>query len=172
MHSPVTRRDFSFSLACMFSGFAIPSRLASAAAVSSSDISHDAESIHQEIVLKASRKRVYEALLDPNQFRKVTGGEPTEISSEVGGAFSCFGDKIAGRHIELVPNDRIVQAWRSNGWEPGVYSIAKFQFKDSGSDTKIIFDHTGFPKGKAEHLATGWKANYWDALERYFASQR
>ena len=148
----------------------MPRRLMAAFPVSSSDISHDAESIHQEITLKASRKRVYEALLDPNQFRKVTGGEATEISPEVGGAFSCFGNKISGRHIDLVPNERIVQAWRSNGWAPGTYSIAKFQFKDAGSDTRIVFDHTGFPKGAADHLAAGWTANYWEALDKYFAS--
>ena len=167
----VTRRSFSFSLAGVFAGFGMARRLSAAAApVTSSDIAHDAESIHQEVVLKASRKRVYEALLDAKQFRKVTGDQPTEISSEVGGAFSCFGNRIGGRHIELVPNERIVQAWRSNGWEPGTYSIVKFQFKDAGSDTTIVFDHTGFPKGAADHLAGGWKANYWDALEKYFGS--
>jgi len=171
MHSQlVTRRNFSLSLAGIFSGLGMPRRLMAAFPVSSSDISHDAESIHQEITLKASRKRVYEALLDPNQFRKVTGGEATEISPEVGGAFSCFGNKISGRHIDLVPNERIVQAWRSNGWAPGTYSIAKFQFKDAGSDTRIVFDHTGFPKGAADHLAAGWTANYWEALDKYFAS--
>lgn len=166
----VTRRKFSLSLAGILSGVGIARRLSAAATLSSSDISHDAESIHQEVVLKASRKRVYEVLLDANQFRKATGGEEAEIGPEVGGAFSLFGKKISGRHIDLVPSERIVQAWRSNGWEPGSYSIVRFQFKDAGSDTRIIFDHTGFPKGAAEHLATGWKANYWDALERYFAS--
>ena len=172
MHSHrVSRRGFSFSLACLVSDLGIPARAsASAKVVSSSDVSHDSESIHQEILLNAARKRVYDALLDAKQFSKVTGGEPAEISSEPGGAFSCFGNRIAGRHVELVPNERIVQAWRANSWDPGFYSIAKFQFKEEGAVTKIIFDHTGFPKGQGEHLATGWKANYWDALERYFAS--
>jgi len=35
--------------------------------------------------------------------------------------------------------------------------------------TKIIFDHTGFPQGKGEHLADGWKANYWEPLEKYLS---
>jgi activator of HSP90 ATPase len=166
----VTRRNFSLSLAGILSGLGIPCRLSAVVPVSSSDIAHDAESIHQEITLKASRKRVYEALLDSDQFRKVTGGEAAEISPAVGGAFSCFGNRVSGRHIDLVSNERIVQAWRSNGWEPGTYSIVRFQFKEAGADTKIVFDHAGFPKGAAEHLATGWTTNYWDALERYFAS--
>jgi activator of HSP90 ATPase len=69
---------------------------------------------------------------------------------------------ITGRHIELVPDQRIVQARRVVDWILGVYSIVKFELTEQGSDTKIIFDHTGFPVGKAQHLAEGWKANYWE----------
>lgn len=35
--------------------------------------------------------------------------------------------------------------------------------------TKIIFDHAGSLQGKAEHLAEGWKANYWEPLEKYLS---
>jgi activator of HSP90 ATPase len=70
------------------------------------------------------------------------------MSREVGGAFSIFRGHILGRHIELVPNERIVQAWRVANWNPGVYSIAKFELVEQGSGTKIVFDHTGFPSGK------------------------
>ena len=76
--------------------------------------------------------------------------KPAEISREVGGAFTLFGGYITGRHIELVPNERIVQAWRAGGWDPGIYSIARFELVEQGSGTKIVFDHTGFPKGEAE----------------------
>lgn len=65
-----------------------------------------------------------------------------------------------GRQIELVPNERIVQAWRVVGWDPGVYSIAKFALVEQGPATKLVFDRTGFPNGRAEHLAAGWTANY------------
>jgi activator of HSP90 ATPase len=87
----------------------------------------------------------------------------------VGGAFSLFGGYIKGRHIELVPAVRIVQGWRAGSWNPGVYSIAKFELVEQGSGTKIVFDHTGFPKGTAEGLASGWKANYWQPLEKFLA---
>jgi activator of HSP90 ATPase len=148
-----------------FSAFPSSSR----AETPSQGISRNAEAIHQEVVIKANRKRVYEVLTDTEKFRKLSGGMATEISREPGGTFSLFGGVITGRHIELVPGERIVQAWRSE-WGPGEYSIARFVLKDEGSDTKIIFDHTGFPQGKAEHLATGWKAHYWDGLAKYFAS--
>ena len=107
--------------------------------------------------------------MDAKRFGEVTGGQATEINRAEGGAFSLFGSRIQGRHVELVPNARIVQAWRSGGWEPGTYSIARFELVAQGTGTKLMFDHTGFPAGHAERLATGWKTNYWDPLAKYLA---
>jgi uncharacterized protein YndB with AHSA1/START domain len=145
------------------------------------EISSACEVIHQEVSFKVSCKRVYDALTDAKQFNKVVmlsaavqsgmvpGGKPAEVSSEAGGAFSAFGGHITGRHVELVPDERIVQAWRAAGWGPGQYSIARFQLVEQGAGTKLVFDHTGFPPDQREHLAEGWKANYWEPLEKYFA---
>jgi activator of HSP90 ATPase len=145
------------------------------------EISHAAESIHLEPTFKARQKAVYEALTNSAQFDKVIhlgaamrsgmslGTAPTNISPQVGGTFTIFGGHIVGRHIELVPNERTVQAWRVVDWGPGLYSIARFEFVEQGSGTKIIFDHTGFPKGQAEHLAAGWKGNYWEPLAKVLA---
>ena len=171
-----TRRQMIMGAAVPFGGIAVGS--VSTWAGAEDGISHRAESIHQEPVFKASRKRVYEALTDAQQFEKVVrlseamksgmapGAKPGEIGREAGGAFALFGGYVTGRQLELVPNERIVQAWRAGGWDPGEYSIARFQFVEQGAGTKIVFDHTGFPKGKAEHLAEGWKTNYWQPLEK------
>ncbi len=175
-----TRRQIMVSAAAAFGGFAAGS--IDTWARSGEEVSHTGEAIHQEVVFKASRKRVYEALTLTKQFDKVIqlsavmqsgmalGNKPTEISREVGGAFTLFGGHIVGRHIELVPSQRIVQAWRVADWNPGVYSIAKFELADQGSGTKLVFDHTGFPEGRGQHLADGWKASYWEPLEKYLTS--
>src|ERR1700720_1372005 len=173
-----TRRQVIVSFALAFGGKGLSSTDVWAAA--DEEISHTAEAIHQEPVFKASRKRVYEALTDSKQFDKVIQlsgvmqsmhlpDKPAEISHEVGGAFTLFGGYITGRHVELVPNERIVQAWRTGRWAPGIYSIAKFELVGQGSGTRIVFDHTGFPKGEAEVLASGWKAHYWEPLEKLLA---
>jgi len=94
----------------------------------------------------------------------------TELGREAGGALSAFGGYVTGRILELVPNERIVQAWRSASWDPGTYSIARFVLSDQGSDSKLVFDHAGFPQGEAQHLAEGWKANYWEPLKKFLAS--
>jgi activator of HSP90 ATPase len=97
------------------------------------------------------------------------GNNPTEITAVAGSAFSLFGGYVSGRQIELVPNERIVQAWRAGGWGPGAYSIARFDLVEDGSGTRIVFDHLGFPRGQAQHLAAGWKVNYWEPLEKFLA---
>ncbi len=123
--------------------------------------------IHQEEDFNASPQRIYEALLDAKQFSAFSGGRPAEVHREVGGAFSLFAGHIVGRNLELVPNRRIVQAWRVASWPEGVYSIARFELMGHGSGTRVIFDHTGFPPELAEHLESGWQANYWKPLRKY-----
>jgi uncharacterized protein YndB with AHSA1/START domain len=143
------------------------------------------EAIHQEPVFKASRKRVYEALTDANQFAKVVelsaamksggmkpGAAPVTISREAGGAFAAFGGYVTGRQIELVANERIVQVWRAGSWDPGSYSITKFVLVEQGAETRIVFDHRGFPKGQAEHLAEGWRINYWEPLAKFLGEEK
>ena len=125
------------------------------------------KAIHQEEIFKASPGRIYEALLDSKQFTAFSGGRAAEIHSEVGGSFSVFTGHIVGRILELVPNRRIVQAWRVVPWPEGIYSIARFELSAQGSGTRIIFDHTGFPSELAEHLESGWTENYWTPLRKY-----
>jgi activator of HSP90 ATPase len=145
-------------------------------------ISHSSESIHQEPIFQASRKRIYEALIDSRQFNEIVRlsaamrsgaieNKPGEISSEIGGSFTLFGGYIVGRHLDLVPGERIVQAWRSQSWSPGEYSIVRFALSEEGAATRIVFDHRGFPAGQSQHLAAGWKGNYWEPLEKYLAQK-
>lgn len=122
--------------------------------------------IHQEIDFTVSPQRVYEALLDAKQFIAFSGRK-AEINPDVGGAFSVFNGHIIGRNLELVPNQRIVQAWRVVTWPEGAYSIARFELKPQGSGTHLVFDHIGFPEGLLNHLADGWNENYWSLLKKY-----
>ena len=122
--------------------------------------------LHQEVDLKASPQRVYEILLDSKQFTAFSG-EPAEIKPEAGGAFSMFGGKIVGRTVELVPDQRIVQAWRPAYWNPGEYTLVKFELKPQGSETRVLLDHTGFHEGDFGHFDSGWRQHYWEPLAKY-----
>jgi uncharacterized protein YndB with AHSA1/START domain len=173
------RRQVLAGVAMAVTGFGFGP--AEARARADDPISHSAESIHQEVTFKASRKRVYEALTDAKQFEQVVhlsdamktrmppNAPPTRISTEPGGTFSTFGGLIVGMQIELVPNERIVQAWRPAYWKPGVYSLVKFALADTDSGTKLTLDHRGFPDGDGQSLLDGWNKNYWEPLQNFVA---
>jgi len=130
--------------------------------------------IHQEINFKAGPQRLYEILLSSKEFSDCTkksfsGFSATSavIDPKEGGAFSLFDGHIVGRILELLPNQRIVEAWRVVDWPAGIYSIARFEFKVQGTGTQLIFDHIGFPEGLKQHLSIGWQEHYWDAFAKY-----
>lgn len=125
------------------------------------------ENIHVEAEFKVSPHRVYDALLDSKQFTAFSG-VPGEIHREAGGTFALFDGQILGRNVELIPDRRIVQAWRAASWSEGIYSIAKFEFEARGSGTRLVFDHTGFPPALRASLASGWQTHYFGPLKKYF----
>lgn len=150
-----------------------------ALAVGEDEITRSSASIHHRRFFNASPRRIYEALTDAKKFDAVTllseamkGGmpanaQPTAISPDAGGRFTLFGGVITGRHIELVPNTRIVQAWRDSGWKPGVFSLVRFELTPEREGSALAFEHSGFPDADAAHLSAGWKSNYWEPLEKY-----
>jgi activator of HSP90 ATPase len=127
-------------------------------------------SLHQEIDLNAMPQHIYDLLLDAKSFAAITG-LAAEIDPKAGGAFTTFGGLIEGRNIELIPGQRIVQAWRPANWDPGVYSVVHFELKTRGAGTTVVLDHTGFPEGDFDHLDAGWHARYWEPMKKFLEAQ-
>jgi activator of HSP90 ATPase len=125
-------------------------------------------SLHYDLEFAAPPQRVYNAILDQKQFAAFTG-LPATIDPAPGGAFSLFREMITGRNIELIANQRIVQAWRPGHWEPGVYSMIHFELKPSAAGTAMAFDHTGCPAGEHDSLDSGWQSHYWGPLKKFLA---
>ena len=181
----MTRRSFSARLAALvpgtvFAGSALRPRAVAGNVSSSQDdgITHNSDAIHQVITFKGSPARVYAMLTEAARFDQVIrqseamkagmppGAPRTAISTAIGGAFTLFGGQITGRQLELVPSQRVVQAWRAGSWPAGSYSIVRFELSPAATGCQLVFDHTGFPAGEAQHLALGWHANYWTPMAR------
>jgi activator of HSP90 ATPase len=124
--------------------------------------------LHYEADFNATPQRIYEVLLDSNQFAAFTG-MPAVIDPREGAPFSLFGGLIGGRNVEFVPYKRIVQAWRPAHWAAGIYSIVKFEFREEGLQTRLLLDHTGFPEGESVSLDHGWKSHYLVPLAKYLS---
>jgi activator of HSP90 ATPase len=176
MPTLIPRRALTFGLA------AIPLALdAAVRAAGVEGLTRASESIHQEVIFAASRQRVYDVLTTAKQFDAVTrlsdglellnrpGARATAISPELGGEFVLFGGYITGRHLELRPAERLVQAWRAGSWKSGDYSIVNFSLRDEGASTRLVFDHRGFPEGEGASLSSGWHSHYWEPLAKFLA---
>ena len=131
--------------------------------------------IHQSAWLNVPPSRVYNTLLSSAAFSACTkksfdmfSASSAKIDSVVGGAFSLFDGHITGRILELVPDQRIVEAWRVVDWPAGVYSVARFDLSPEAKGTRVTFEHVGFPEGLKDHLSIGWQQHYWDAMSKYF----
>jgi activator of HSP90 ATPase len=131
-------------------------------------------SIHQEVSFPSTPARIFTLLTDEAQLAAATG-LPAKMGVGEGASFCLFDGRIEGRHIELVPGRRVVQAWRGADWQPGVYSIVRFTLEPDGTGTKLVLDQEGYPDGASplypswhEHLATNWPVFYFQR----FANQR
>jgi uncharacterized protein YndB with AHSA1/START domain len=125
------------------------------------------KTIKQTVTIGATPKQVYEALVNEKKHARFTGAKAV-ISRKVGGAFACYGKYLGGFHLDLVPGKRIVQAWRSNDWPKGTFSIATFALsRAKGGNTKLTFTHAGVPKSSAKGITKGWQLYYWKPLKAY-----
>jgi activator of HSP90 ATPase len=180
----ISRRSLAIGLAALPVGLAIADEPAAPKAkiLSAADgLSHTAEAIRQEITLDAAPQRVYQVLTSTRDFDRITrlsdgaalldaaGAKPTAISTEVGGPFTLFGGYITGRHLEMLPNERLVQAWRAGSWKSGAFSIAAFSLTPEGAKTRLTLEHRGFPNGQGTSLAPGWHVHYWEPLAKFLA---
>lgn len=181
----VNRRLFSAAAGAFVTGLGVSARASAADGsapppADSLGISNSNAAIHQDVVFKATAKRVYEVLTTARLFDKVvllSGAmqsmslkpKPAQISAEPGGAFALFGGYITGRNIELAPHARVVQAWRAASWAPHIYSIARFELSPHPDGVKLSFDQTGFPNDEALSLAKGWQRHYWEPLAKVVA---
>jgi activator of HSP90 ATPase len=132
-------------------------------------IKNDSGTIHLETTIPAAPERICELLINGVKFGDVTG-KPGKGGGSEGAYFSLFGDRLHGRHIGLVPNKVVVQAWRFRDWDPGVYSIVRFTLTPEGAATSLVIDQEGVPAAFHEHVSTNWKPFCFDAFAKHFAS--
>lgn len=125
-----------------------------------------AKTIRQTVTIKASPHEVYEALIDARKHGKFTGGKAT-ISRKVGAPFSIFGGQLSGKNLEIVPDKKIVQAWRAKDWEEADhFSRATFTFKKVKGGTQLSFYQSGVPDKHYPGIKQGWTDFYWKPMKQ------
>jgi len=122
-------------------------------------------------IIPATRERIYAAWLDSDQHSAFTG-ESADIDPTVGGHHTTFGGYARGRNLELSPNRRIVQTWRSAEFpDTAPDSRIEVTFEDTAGGTLVSVLHTDIPSGQADRYREGWLRFYLEPMKRYFRSR-
>ncbi len=129
-----------------------------------------AKIIRQVVTFKANPHQVYEALMDSKKHTAFTGDKAT-ISRQVGGAFQAGDGYISGTNLELIPDQKIVQAWRGSDFPEGVMSKATFTLKAVDGGTRLTFTHSSVPEELFDSIKSGWVEFYWEPLAAWLAKQ-
>ncbi|MBT3362429.1 MAG: hypothetical protein HN929_13810 [Chloroflexi bacterium] len=122
------------------------------------------KTINQTIDIKASVHDIYEALMDSKKHAQFTG-DAADISREVGGKFTAWGDYIDGVNKELVPDSKIVQSWRASDWPEGHYSQVTYAFEKTKEGTRLTFNQTDVPDEFCDSIEQGWQDYYWSPMK-------
>ena len=123
-------------------------------------------------IIPASKEAIYNAWLDGKQHAAMTNTSDADASTMVGDSFMALDGYITGTNLELVPNSKIVQSWRSAEFsEDEADSLIEVTLEDAANGTLVTLTHSSLPPHGAQY-ESGWKAFYFRADEGVFLEDR
>jgi len=122
-------------------------------------------------VIPANASEIYEAWLSSNGHAAMTGS-PAQVDGTVGGEFSAWDGYISGSTLDLRPNQRIVQAWRTSEFPEGAPdSRVEVLLEEVNGGTKVTITHSSIPKDQADLYRQGWEDFYFKPMKDYFCKR-
>src|SRR5277367_3582740 len=120
-------------------------------------------------IIPASARAIYDAWLDSIGHSEMTGSA-AEMSDEIGAEISAWDGYISGRNLELVPGERIVQAWRTTKFDDDQDdSIVTVLLEEAEDGTLLTLVHSNVPDDHRSYEEGGWQSNYFQPMQAYFA---
>lgn len=126
------------------------------------------ESLRVVVTLPASPALVYATWLSSVGHTDMTGGRATCVPG-VGGKFTAWDGYIWGITLELDPNRRIVQSWRTIEFPVEArFSKLVLHLAEVEAGTLVTLLHSDIPPGQAEKYRQGWHEHYFEPMRQYF----
>ncbi len=119
--------------------------------------------------IPASPGQVYQAWLSSEGHAAMTGS-PASVEPNQGGKFSAWDGYISGKTLELEPDRRILQSWRTTEFpatSPDSRLEILLEAEDSG--TRLTLIHSEIPEDQAESYLQGWQDFYFSPMATYFS---
>ena len=115
----------------------------------------------------ASAEALFKACLSTDGHTLMTGS-PAKVDGREGGDFTAWDGYIWGTFLELEPNKRITQTWRTSEFpEEADDSHVELIFEQAGNETKLTLIHTNIPDGQ-DGYEQGWLDFYFKPMKEYF----
>jgi activator of HSP90 ATPase len=119
-------------------------------------------------MIPAKASEIYAAWLGSEGHSEMTGS-PAQVDGKVGGKFTAWDGYIFGTTLELIPNQRIVQAWRTSEFpDEAPDSRVELLFEEVAGSTKITLTHSDMPEDQVESYKQGWDDFYFKPMKEYF----
>lgn len=129
------------------------------------------ESLRVTAVVPASADRVYAAWLDGREHARMTGSK-AEVDARIGGEHSAWDGYIRGKVLDVEPDRRIVQSWRTTDFPLGhPDSRLEVHLLDVPGGCEVTIHHTEIPEGQGAEYERGWRTHYFEPMTRYFGEK-
>jgi uncharacterized protein YndB with AHSA1/START domain len=131
------------------------------------------DSFEISTMLPVPPARVYAAWLSSAEHAAMTGGSAgggADIDPRIGGAHSAWDGYITGTTLELEPDRRITQSWRTVEFpvdSPDSRLEIVLDAADGG--TRLTLKHGDIPAGQGASYESGWIENYFEPMKAYFS---
>jgi uncharacterized protein YndB with AHSA1/START domain len=130
------------------------------------------ESLELSWTLPVPPGDIYRAWLDSKEHGQFTGSA-AQVAPGVGGQFTAWDGYIQGTTLELEPDRRIVQAWRTKEFPKGsADSRLELLLEPAEEGTRVTLRHTEIPEGQGETYRKGWGEFYIRPMTRYFSAAK
>lgn len=119
-------------------------------------------------IIPGSAESIYNAWMNSEKHSLMTGGE-ANISNITGAGFDTWDGYIEGVNIELEPNKRILQSWRTSEFgDDEEDSLVEILLKEANGQTELTLTHSNLPD-HGEQYRTGWDNHYFEPMKEYFS---
>ena len=127
------------------------------------------DTIVQEITIKGSADRIFEALTNPDQRVQWWGSEgrfqATHMESDLrhGGKWMMQGNgmggkpfRVSGEYRQIEPPRLLVFTWLPSWQEDAVESVVRFELEEKSGITTVRLTHSGLTSEKSHISHQGW----------------
>lgn len=98
----------------------------------------------------------------------MTGGA-AHCSKVVGDSHTAWDGYIMGKNVELIKNQKIVQAWGTTEFdekdEDSILTIELIEISER--KTELILTHSNIPQGQTQYMQ-GWIEHYFKPMKDFF----